>query len=61
MRLAVIVADAGPMVYAGLDLTRTVKVFDLPDDIARYITKNRASHSTVTLALEDDDLEAPHG
>lgn len=56
MKIAVIVCDASGYAHAGLDVTRTVKIFDLPKDVADYIAGYSANqYSTITLALTDEE------
>jgi len=55
MRMAVIVSDAVHMVNAGGELERTVRMFDLPDEIAAYIRKQRANSGYVSISLALDD------
>lgn len=53
-KLAVIVSDAVHMVNVGGELIRTVRLFELPDDIAAYIKKCNGSYTTLSLAIEDN-------
>ena len=56
MKIAVIIADASGYAHAGLDVTRTVKTFDMPNDIAAYIAQYSANqYSTITFAMTDEE------
>lgn len=54
MRVAIIVADATHFVNAGMDVVRTVRMFELPQEIADYIRNSDGQYMTVTLALEEE-------
>lgn len=54
MRVAIIVADATHFVNAGMDVVRTVRMFELPQEIADYIRNSCGPYMTVTLALEEE-------
>lgn len=55
MRFAVIVSDATHLVNAGADVVRTVRMFELPQEIAEYIRSAGGPYITVILALEDEE------
>jgi len=63
VKIAVIVSDATAMVHTGAELHRTVRVFDLPPNIADYIDQaNRTgSYTTVSLAIVTEPTEPPGG
>ena len=52
MKIAVIVADATHAVHVGGEVVRTVRMFDLPDEIAAYIRSNEDGYISVSLALD---------
>lgn len=55
MKLVVIVADACHVINAGGELERSARVFDMPDDIRRYIeTAHENTYASVSLAITDD-------
>lgn len=54
LRVAVIISDATHMVHVGADLDRRVRVFDLPDETAAFIRRNRGEYVTVSLALVEE-------
>ena len=62
MKIAVIVSDATAMVHTGAELHRTVRTFELPSEIADYITTKNAegSYTTISLAVVDEQQEPPH-
>lgn len=61
MKIAVIVSDAAAMIHTGAELHRVVRVFELPQEIADYITKgNAGSYSTVSLAVVEEQPHDPH-
>jgi hypothetical protein len=53
MKIAVVVSDATAMIHTGAELHRTVRVFDLPEEISDYIAKanESGSYTTVSLAI----------
>jgi len=53
-RLAVIVSDAVHIVNVGGELVRTVRMFDLPDEITDYIKRNTGSYLSISVAIEDN-------
>ena len=55
MKIAVIVSDATAMVHTGAELDRRVRVFDLPQEVAEYIARNKGQYETVSLALVDEE------
>jgi hypothetical protein len=52
MKLAVVVTDASGYIGAGLDLTRTVKLFQMPEDMQKYIESidNKNQYITITIS-----------
>lgn len=50
MKIAVILSDATAMMHTGADLDRTVRVFDMPPEMAKFI-ESRAPQSYVTVAF----------
>lgn len=56
MKIAVIVSDAAGAVHAGLDVTRSTRVFDLPPDMARYIETNSQQYMSVSFAIVDEPV-----
>lgn len=54
MKIAVIIADAAHMIHAGLEVTRTTRVFDMPPEMARYIEANKGQYITVSFATVDE-------
>lgn len=52
LRLAVIVTEFGAAANVGGNPETTVRLFDLPQDIADYINANRGQWSSVQLAIE---------
>lgn len=54
MKIAVIISDATHMIHAGLDVTRTTRVFDMPPEMAKYIEANKREYVTVSFATVDD-------
>lgn len=56
MKLAVIVHDARDSVHIGGRAETTVKVFELPPEVVKYIeAAKRWEYTTVTLAVTDED------
>jgi|JI10StandDraft_1071094.scaffolds.fasta_scaffold07502_2 hypothetical protein len=53
VRLAVIVTEFGAAANIGGSPETKVRTFDLPKEIADYITLNRGQWSTVVLGVED--------
>lgn len=57
MKLAVIVSDANHLINVGGEIDRTVKMFELPAEIADYIAKflnGNSGYVSVSLGLGDD-------
>jgi len=59
MKMAVIVSDATAMIHTGAELYRTVRVFDLPAEIASYIAEKNLSGSYTTISLSVVDERPP--
>jgi hypothetical protein len=59
VKIAVVVNDMGAALHMGADVQVTVRVFDVPDDMARYVEKaNGSGESTVTFALVDEEVQS---
>lgn len=54
MKIAVIVSDAVGAMHAGLDVERTVRAFDMPEEMENYIKGRVQPYVTVTFALVDE-------
>ena len=55
MKIAVIYEDATAKVHTGAALERTVRVFDMPPDMADWVTKaTQSSYATCTFALVEE-------
>lgn len=52
MQIAVIVADATHAVHVGGEVVRTVRMFELPEEISSYIRSQEGGYVTVSLALD---------
>lgn len=51
MQIAVIVSDASGMVHAGLDTERTVRIFELPEEISNYIDSKSGEYVSISFSL----------
>ncbi len=54
MKIAVIVTQFGHTMHVGGEPETKVRMFEIPDELAAYITANRNECSSVTLAIEDN-------
>lgn len=54
MKIAVIVTDASGLFNAGLDVERTVKAFELSEEMADYIKKNEDTYASISFAILKD-------
>jgi hypothetical protein len=59
VKLAVIVNDSSAMIHTGADMDRTVRVFEMPPEVAEFIGKVTHSYCTVSLAIVTDPEKSP--
>lgn len=55
IKIAVIITDARGQIHAGLDVEKFVKVFELSEDISKYIINNNKEYISVSFALVEED------
>lgn len=53
--LAVTVSDCGAAANVGGGVESTVRIFDLPEEIAAYISKSRGAWKAVSLAIYEEE------
>lgn len=51
MKLAVTVEDMAPAIHMGTSVDVETRVFDMPEDVAAYISKNKQSGMTTVIRL----------
>jgi hypothetical protein len=51
MKLAVTVEDMAPAIHMGTSVDVETMVFDMPEDVAAYISKNKQSGMTTVIRL----------